>query len=303
MKNHSFSFVLFILFSTSIFAQDATYKIEFISNWSSATHPIDFPSTAHWSPLIGTTHTNAGQFLELGLLASPGVEQVAETGGTSIITSEINALILGGLAYEIINGPGLSSSGLGLGTITVNNIGVDSGFPYVSLLTMIAPSPDWIAQINNLKLTDASDNWMPSISIDVYATDAGTDSGTTYNSADVDTNPRDNITSLQNTLPFSDQIVGTFVFTLEQVLSVSTNELENSISVYPNPNKGRIFINNSGNNILEKATIYTANGRKVKEFTTITNQNSLNVNTLNSGLYFLKLNSNKGFITKKFVIQ
>ena len=301
MKNLNFSFILFILFTISIFAQDATYKIEFISNWSNTTHPTDYPSTsAHWSPLIGTTHTNAAQFLQFGLVASPGVEQVAETGATSIITTEINAIIIGGLAYKIINGSGLGS---GLGTITINNVGVVSGFPYISLLTMIAPSPDWIAQISNLKLTDVSDNWQTSISVDVYATDAGTDSGTTYSSANADTNPSDNISSLQNTFPFSDQIVGSFVFTLEQVLSVSTNELENSISVYPNPNQGRIFINNSGNNILLKATIYTTNGRKVKEFTTITNLNSLDVNTLTKGLYFLKLNSDKGSITKKIVIQ
>lgn len=301
MKNLNFSFILFILFPISIFAQDATYKIEFISNWSSTTHPTDYPSTsAHWSPLIGTTHTNAAQFLQFGLVASPGVEQVAETGVTSIITTEINALIVGGLAYKIINGSGLA---LGLGTITINNVGVISGFPYISLLTMIAPSPDWIAQISNLKLTDVSDNWQTSISIDVYATDAGTDSGTTYSSVNADTNPPDNINSLENTFPFSNQIIGTFVFSLEQVLSVSTNELDNSISIYPNPNQGRIFINNSGNNILEKATIYATNGRKVKEFTTITNQNSLDINTLTKGLYFLKLNSDKGSITKKLVIK
>lgn len=300
MKNHYFSFVLFILFSTSLFAQDATYKIEFISNWSSATHPTDYPSTAHWSSLIGTTHTNAAQFLQFGLVASPGVEQVAETGGTSIIKTEINALIFGGLAYKIINGPSLGS---GLGTITISNVGVISSFPYISLLTMIAPSPDWIAQVSNLKLTDASDNWLTSLSVDVYATDAGTDSGLTYDSEDADTNPADIISSLQNTLPFSDQIVGTFVFTLEQVLSISINQLENSISIYPNPNQGRIFINNSGNNILEKATIYSTNGRKIKEFTLIANQTSLDVNTLTRGLYFLKLNSTKGSLTKKLVVQ
>jgi len=301
MKSLYFSFILFFLFSISIYAQDANYKIEFISNWSSATHPTDYPSgTAHWSPLIGATHTNAVQFLELGLVASPGVEQVAETGGTSLITAEINALIFGGLAYEIINGSGLGS---GLGTITVNNVGVLSGFPYISLLTMIAPSPDWIAQINNLKLTDASDNWLTSISVDVYATDAGTDSGTTYNSANADTNPPDNISSLQNTFPFSSQIVGTFVLTLEQVLSVSTDELENSISVYPNPTTGKIFINTSENNILEKAIIYASNGKKVKEFTNMTTQNSLDVNTLTKGLYFLKLSSDKSTIIKKIVLQ
>lgn len=302
MKKFCFSFTLFFLFSISFFAQDATYKIEFISNWSSSTHPTDYPDGAHWSSLIGTTHKDVSAFLELGVIATDGVEQVAESGGITIIKQEINTLITAGGAYEIIGGTGFEL-GTGLGTITINSVNVDADFPNITLLTMIAPSPDWIAQISNLKLTDGNDNWQTSISVDVYATDAGTDSGATYNSPNADTNPRQNISSLQNTLPFSDQIVGSFVFTLEQVLSVTTNELENSISVFPNPNQGRIFINNSGNNILEKATIYATNGRKIKEFTTITNQNSFDINTLSKGLYFLKINSVKGSITKKLLIK
>ncbi len=293
--------VTFILFFFNLsFAQDAVYKIEFISNWSSTTHPTDYPGSAHWSPLIGTTHKDAAPFFQIGMLASDGVEQVAETGGTSIITQEINALIGSGNAYEIINGSGL---GTGPGTITINNVNVDADFPYISLITMIAPSPDWVAQINNEKLTDTNGDWKTSISVEVYATDAGTDNGTTYNSADEDTDPAQDMSSLQNTFPFSDQIIGTFVFTLEQVLSVNDNLLQNAISIYPNPNQGEIFINNSKEVILEKAIIYTITGKKVKTFNTITNQKSLTFNSLKSGLYFLKLDSDKGQIIKKLIIQ
>ncbi len=294
--------VTFILLFLNIsFAQDAVYKIEFISNWSSTAHPTDYPTgSAHWSPLIGTTHKDATPFFQLGILASDGVEQVAETGGTSTITQEINAIIGNGNAYEVIEGSGL---GTGPGTITINDVNVDADFPYISLITMIAPSPDWVAQINNEKLTENNGDWKTSISVDVYATDAGTDNGTTYTSANDDTNPAENMSSLENTAPFSDQIIGIFVFTLQQVLSVDNNVLQNAISIYPNPNNGNININNIGNIVLEKAEIYTITGKKVKVFNNISNQKSLTFNSLKSGLYFLKLDSNKGGIIKKLMIQ
>jgi hypothetical protein len=292
---------IFILLSTFLHAQDALYKIEFISNWSSGTHPTDYPSSsAHWSPLIGTTHKDASSFLQLGVLASPGVEQVAETGGTSTITNEINVIIATGNAYKIINGSGLSS---GLGTITIDNVGVDVDFQYITLITMIAPSPDWVAQINNVKLTDASNNWLSSISVDVHATDTGTDSGTTYSSANANTNPAVNISSLENTLPFSDQIIGTFVFTLQQVLSVDENSFQNSITIYPNPNEGQIQISNSGNHVLKSAEIFAVNGKKVKVFNQINDQNKLEFDSLMSGLYFLKLNSDRGSVVQKLIIK
>jgi hypothetical protein len=282
-------------------AQDATYKIEFLSNWSSATHPNDYPSgSAHWSPLIGTTHKDVASFIGTGMIATDGVEEVAESGATTILTQEINTLISAGTAYELINGSGLGS---GPGTIIINDVNVDANFPNITLLTMIAPSPDWIAMLSNLKLTDASDNWLTSISVDVYVTDAGTDAGTTYTSTDANINPRININSLQNTPPFSDQIIGTFTFTLQQVLSVSNNTLENNISLYPNPTKGTVIIKNLGTVTIENAEIYATNGKKLREYNKINSQQNLELNSLPSGLYFLKLNSDKGSITKKIIIQ
>ena len=301
MKKFYLLLSIFLIFTTLSRAQGAVYKIEFISNWSSATHPTNYPTgSAHWSPLIGTTHKDAAPLLQLGMTATNGIEQVAETGATSIITQEINTLIATGNAYQVINGSGLGS---GTGTITINDVGVDIDFQYITLITMIAPSPDWVTQVNNLKLTDAGNNWLSSISVDVYATDAGTDSGTTYTSSNADTNPRGNISSLENTLPFSDQIAGTFVFTLQQVLSVDDNLLQNSISIYPNPNEGQIQINKSGNQILKSAEIFAINGKKVKIFNQLSSEDRLEFQSLKSGLYFLKLNSDKGSIVQKLIIK
>ncbi len=301
MKKSTLLFCLFLCISYFSVAQDATYKIEFISNWSSSTHPADYPSgSAHWSPLIGTTHKDVAAFISNGIIATDGVEEVAETGATTKITQEINDLITAGMAYEIINGSGLGS---GPGTITINDVNVDANFPNISLLTMIAPSPDWIAMISNLKLTDASDNWLTSISVDVYATDAGTDSGVTYMSANANTNPRINISSLQNIAPFSDQIIGAFTFTLQQVLTVSDTSLKNNISLYPNPSKGTVIIKNLGAIIIENAEVYATNGKRLKVYNHLNDQHNLELNQLPRGLYFLKLNSDKGSVTKKIIIQ
>ncbi len=297
MRNFKLS-IVFVLVSSVFYGQDAVYSLDFISNWSATTHPIDYPSAAHWSSLVGATHNSNVSFWKIGELASEGVEKVAEDGETTIIFQEINQAISNGNAYEIILLP------LGFGDFfEFETINVDIDFPFISLMTMLAPSPDWLAEVNNFKLTDDFGNWKNSVTIDVHATDSGTDSGPTYIFADTDTDPAENIYSLENTAPFSAQKIATFVFNLSQVLSVSTNELENSISVYPNPSNGTIFIKNLGNIVLEYAEVYAANGKRLKVYKNFINQKNIELNSLSSGLYFLKLSSDKGSITKKFVVQ
>lgn len=293
--------VAFLFFLTPVKAQDAVYKIEFISNWTASTHPNQYPSgSAHWSPLIGASHNENVSFFGIGKLATSGVELVAETGGTSTFESEISTAISNGTASKQIKGTGLST---GPGTITINDVEIDMNFPLVSLITMIAPSPDWVAQVDSIKLIDNSNNWLQELSVEVYASDAGTDSGTTYGSDNDDTNPAVEMFSLQNTAPFSDKIVGTFKFTLQSVLSVGDNELKRTISVYPNPSNGNLSINNNGAQVLDKAEIFTVNGQKVKEFKQLNKTNNLNIASLKSGLYFLKLRSDKGSMVKKIILN
>jgi len=75
MKKLVIPLTFFLLTTSFLGAQDAVYKIEFISNWSSATHPNDYPAgSAHWSSLIGTTYKDASAFIEFGITATDGVE-------------------------------------------------------------------------------------------------------------------------------------------------------------------------------------------------------------------------------------
>ena len=297
MRNFKLS-IVFVFLTSAFYAQDAVYSLDFVSNWSASTHPTDYPPAAHWSSLVGATHNSNVSFWKLGELASEGVKNVAELGQSAVFFQEVNQAISNENAYNTID------LTLGFGDVfEFETINVDIDFPYISLMTMIAPSPDWLAEISGIKLTDSSGNWKTSITVDVHATDAGTDSGLTYVSADEVTDPVVNIYSLENTAPFSSPKIATFVFTLSQVLSVSSNELESSVSVYPNPSNGTIFIKNLGNIVLQNAEVYDSNGKRLKIYKDFTNQKDIELNSLASGLYFVKLNSDKGSITKKLVIQ
>jgi len=58
----------------------ASYTVTFTSTWSASTHPVDFPTSAHFSGLIGATHSNRVVFWRTGELASPGIQAMAELG-------------------------------------------------------------------------------------------------------------------------------------------------------------------------------------------------------------------------------
>ena len=71
--------------------------------------------------------------------------------------------------------------------------------------------------------------------------------------------------------------------------------------VYPNPVDGNYITILSPVKGLKEIQIYSVTGRKVLE--TITNENSLDVGSLNSGFYILKVSINGQSKTSKLVIK
>ncbi|MEO1574797.1 MAG: spondin domain-containing protein [Pseudomonadota bacterium] len=196
---------------TCNFSDEVQYQVRFEATWSSATLPLQFPSNAHFSPLIGAVHNSSVSFWAPGGLATPGVERVAETGSTSTFTTEINQAVNADTALARITGGAVGQSpGAVATTFTVN-----TSFPLVSLITMIAPSPDWIVGVHDLNLLQGN-NWVASLTVPLLGYDAGTDSGTTFTSANQDTQPQEPIALLGGPLVTVDgQLVpfGDFVFT------------------------------------------------------------------------------------------
>lgn len=66
------------------------YKVTFNIDWNSTTFPIDYPSNAHFSKLVGWAHKSNNSFMSLGSYASLGIKKMAEEGSTIPLDDEIN---------------------------------------------------------------------------------------------------------------------------------------------------------------------------------------------------------------------
>ena len=195
--------------ASAFFSDDtAQYSVTFDATWSAATHPGAFPGGAHFSPLIGATHDSSVAFWTPGQVSSNGIESMAETGATGQLALEVTIAINSGQAASVITGGSL----FGLPNSTTTSFSLGLAHPEVTLVTMIAPSPDWFIGVHGLSLFENGD-WVDSKVVSLFPYDAGTDSGVNFNSGNANTNPPDPITALTG-FPFAGApALGTFTFT------------------------------------------------------------------------------------------
>lgn len=188
----------------------ATYKVIFQSDWSAVTHPDNFPSNPHFSGLIGATHNINTVYWKEASLASAGIESMAENGGKITLSNEINTNINLGDSDQILSGGGISSSPGNVELVFT----ISPHYSFVTLVSMLAPSPDWFIGVSGLNLME-NGVWLESKTIELYVYDAGTDDGLNYTSADANSNPKQFISKIA-TSPFlvNSQIkpIGTFFF-------------------------------------------------------------------------------------------
>ena len=87
------------------------------------------------------------------------------------------------------------------------------------------------------------------------------------------------------------------------LLSVNENELLNNVSFYPNPTNNQIEISNPKQLNLD-INLYNVLGKKVLEANTVSLRNqTLNLSSLNSGVYLVEIKAEGRSITKKLVKQ
>jgi hypothetical protein len=192
-------------------AASARYQLTFEATWSEASHPLEFPPNPHFSGLIGATHSPAVRLWAKGETATPGIKNMAETGAKSPLDSEIAVLIGDGEACELISGGGIGTSP---GSVTVE-LEVTRECPLVSVVSMIAPSPDWFVGVAGLSLLDEG-GWVEQMVVELLPYDAGTDSGDTYTSANEPTDDPEAIYRIEVEPFLIDAVVsamGTFTFT------------------------------------------------------------------------------------------
>jgi hypothetical protein len=303
MKRIFLLFLSIALLSIHSNAQsEATYSVNFTSNWSQTSHPHpsgSLPGNAHWSKLVGATHNSDVVFLEMGGMATQGVENIAETGNNTVFYSEVDAAIAANYASALVDGDDLPTAE---GQIIINDIITTEDYPLLSLLSMIAPSPDWMIAANSISLVDANGDWIDEINIDLYPYDAGTDSGVDYTSPNLDTNPQEPIASLQGVAPFSNEIIGTLTISLESVVLGVDDVASNRTVLFPNPANEQVTVSNATN--LETVTIYNVLGAEIMQLGAInSNSTQIDLSGLPSGVYLVKVKNDANHESVKRLVK
>lgn len=303
--------LLFFFACTFSFAQSvANYDISVTTIWNVSDH-TSVPGNAHWSPLAGATHKNANTVLEFGVTAplTNGIKNIAETGNTTAFNSEINTLISSGEADQFLR-QGFSPFAGNNSSSSLNSISVSEDFPLITLVSMVAPSPDWFIAVNSENLrsgnTAVNNGWRDTFTMDVFAYDSGTDSGTDYTSGNSATSPRDPI-SMVSGFPVNGNRMATITFTFNSsTLSNASLRAVDNVRVYPNPTSGKVSISNIKNANLENVEIFSVLGKLNHRFLVKNNANSLDldISNLTSGIYLLKLNNEDGNSkTQKLIVR
>ena len=172
---------------------EATYTVTFQGAWNTTVTAGGVPSGGHFTTLIGGVHNAEVTFLKEGGMATAGVEIMAELGGTGTLTNEVRAAEPN--ALSVLQG---SAGNIGpTGSSTINMVTLTTDHPRVTLLSMVAPSPDWFVGVSGLSLLDAGADWLPSQTVNLYPWDAGTEEGTEFSLTNSATSPQEIITSLR----------------------------------------------------------------------------------------------------------
>ncbi len=282
----------------------ATYEVVFQSSWSALTHPTDFPINPHFSGLIGATHDENVVFWMPGELASQGIETMAERGRKEDLTAEVETAMGEGTAEYLLSGGGINVSP---GSVSLSfEIAPEKSL--VTLVSMLAPSPDWFVGVHGLNLIQDGE-WLDTVTVTLDIYDAGTDSGPSYASPDDDTDPAQPIAVL-NVGPFADNtVVGTYTFT-RQIVAGTDDELPSTLRVdgpYPNPSSGRfsLRVDGAGNDQIDVA-VHDVTGRIVERRSLLAGtadaKVDLDVSRYSSGIYIINVTAGQTVVTRPVVV-
>ncbi len=163
----------------------AEYTVIIKSTWTKKSHPFEYPSGAHFSGMIGASHNARYSIFAVGRRPTPGLERLSEEGKHSPLDTEIRTAIDEGNALMLFESGGLKNWKDSM----VATVRVDPAHPLVSVVNMVAPSPDWFTGAASVDLAE-NGSWVQRKMLTLPAYDSGGDDGRTYNAKDRDTNPK-----------------------------------------------------------------------------------------------------------------
>ena len=93
-------------------------------------------------------------------------------------------------------------------------------------------------------------------------------------------------------------MMGQFIVT--NVLSINENSIDDKFIIYPNPSEGLINIEFKINSVVDDIFIYDNLGRRINS-TIIKNENSIRIEGLQNGVFYIKLIIGKDAVIKKVI--
>jgi Spondin_N len=175
---------LFFILTAASPAHAELYKFTFNDAWNEDDISSELPAGAHFTQMVGASHIPGAPLWIPGGTASPGIENVAELGDPTVLSSEVDAAILAGTAGTYLKIRGLFKPPFSRSKL----LEIFEDKPAVTLISMVAPSPDWFVGVSDLSLRDES-GWIEYLSVDLIPWDAGTEDGNTFTLSNPATNP------------------------------------------------------------------------------------------------------------------
>ncbi|MXW00271.1 MAG: hypothetical protein F4X59_00160 [Holophagales bacterium] len=185
--------------------ESASYRLTFRGTWTRSATPGGVPGSAHFSPLIGAVHNHQVSFWEPGGRASRQMERVAELG----IQRDLRALMDRNPHVLEVLEKEPQRSGTASASIEFE---ADRDHSFVTLVTMIAPSPDWFVGVSARSLLDDSGRWVDDLEVDLFPYDAGTEEGAEFSLDNPATVPQGTIASIRGMGKFTDAPMARLTF-------------------------------------------------------------------------------------------
>ncbi|XP_072938962.1 spondin-1-like isoform X2 [Epargyreus clarus] len=169
---------------------EAKYELTFTGIWSRNTHPRLYPENdwlPRFSDLVGASHDTSYVLWMPDSLVTDGFKDFAEYANSSKLEAEIRENIGSGVR-TMIKGKGHSFPKMGKPTYAFFR--ADKTNHLFTVAVALDPSPDWFLGVTRYELCQ-DNTWLAERELRLYPWDAGTDSGVSYESANIVTYPQD----------------------------------------------------------------------------------------------------------------
>jgi hypothetical protein len=268
---------------------------------------------------LGTS--SAGTYTVVNTIAASG--SCSSASASETITINALPVVEAGTDQEVCEGASVTLTATGADSYTWDN-GVNQGSPFTpnpGTITYTVTGADATTGCENTDDVVVTVNPLPAVVAGADETlcdyndpitlsgspAGGTFSGTGLSGNDFD--PSIGIGSYTITYTYTDgngcEASDDLVITVDGCVSIDENDINEGLTIMPNPATDFIDIVMEGSNTIQSIQLVSAEGRVIKVNMSSTTENTtrIDVSSAAKGTYFIQVNTFKGQITKKVILQ